>query len=122
MDDLVLRCSNRNLDDPVSLKHIQDVVIKRNYGFKYEDNFRRMLIQVIGLKHVSRVERRADIIKHQKLISALASLSAARNSAAHTFIKGTTAPLDAPSVTQARFHDVYEGLVELERVMKIVKV
>jgi hypothetical protein len=117
MDDVITRCANRNLRNPANRNHIQTTTIRRNYGFKYEDNFRRMLIQVIGLKYVERVERRADYAKFQKMIAALSLLTTSRNSVAHTYIKGATMTLDAPSVTSARFTEVYDGLLELERAM-----
>jgi hypothetical protein len=120
MDDVIIRCANRNLSIAANRNHIRTSTIKRNYGFKYEENFRRMLIQVLGLKYVERVERRADSAKFQKLVAALSLLTTSRNSVAHTYIKGTTMTLDAPSVTSARFIEVYDGLLELDRTMSVL--
>ena len=120
MDDIVKRCANRNLRNSANKTYIEKDIIKRTYGFEYDKHFRKMLIQVIGLKHVERIENRSDSVKLQRLQSALSALKGSRDSLAHTYVKGTAITLDAPSVTKARFTNVYEGLIELERVMSIL--
>lgn len=117
MDDIVKRCATRNLSLPKNRKAVQNDIIDKTYGFEYERHFRKMLTHVVGLKNVEQIERRSDPMKLQRLKSALGALKQSRDSLAHTYLKDTAITLDAPSVTKARFTDVYDGLVELERVL-----
>ncbi len=75
-------------------------------------------MQVIGLKHVEKIEARADPAKFQTLKATLTTLKPSRNGVAHTYLKGVTMILDAPSVTRGRFVAVYEGLNEIERILR----
>lgn len=117
MDDLIRRCAKRNLRDSNNIKQVEKDVIKRTYGFEYETHFRKMLVQVIGLKNVEKVERRVNPAKFVKLKGALTTLKTSRDSAAHTYLKGVAIVLDAPSLTKARFIDIYDGLTEIDRVL-----
>ena len=120
MDEIVRCCSKRNLKNAANRNHIENAVIKRTSGFDYNQHFRDMLIQVIGLKSVERIENRMDASKLQKLTAALSTLKILRNREAHTYLKGVTAILDAPSITKARFTDIYEGLQEIENCIRLV--
>jgi len=59
-------------------------------------------------------ERVPNTTEHVKLIAQLSSLAALRGSLAHTYVKGTTTTIDAPSLTLGRFSDIYNGLREFE--------
>jgi hypothetical protein len=117
MDDIVSRCANRNLRDANNRAHVANSV-KRTYGFEYEKHFRGMLIQVVGLKQVERLENRIDPSKFQKMKAALGALKVSRHNLAHTYLKSVTVILDAPSLTKARFAEVYNGLSELDMAMQ----
>lgn len=117
MDDIVRRCAIRTLQDPESRKRI-DKAIKRTYGFDYDQHFRELLLLLIGAIRLEKVERKVDAAKYTRLISALTTLKTIRNDEAHTYIKGTTRKIDAPSVTLARFLDVYDGLVDIDSVIR----
>jgi hypothetical protein len=106
----------RNLSDIKNRNHV-DELIKKNSGFDYDGNFRKMLMQVIGLRNIERVERKVDAVKFQLFRAALTALRTSRNPVAHTYLKGTAYTLDAPSVTQARLPIVYDGLVAVEDAM-----
>lgn len=86
-----------------------------NYGFKYNSNFRKMLIQTIGLYNMERVEisvNRAGAIT--VLIAQLDTLVTIRNDAAHTFLD-TTKTYQSPSVTRSQLNTVYNILREIHR-------
>jgi RiboL-PSP-HEPN len=109
MDDMVERCYKRCLKEEKNQKFIRGK-IKRNSGFRYEENFREMLIPVIGLLKLERIERkleRTGIIS--RLIANLKALAERRNDAAHTQLnkKGVTITYNAPSQVIRDFEDIY---------------
>lgn len=117
MDDIVERLGRKKLRDPAHLAQVQNV-IRRTYGFKYEQHFRGMLQAVIGLHGVAAMERRVDPALFLPLCATLNALKPDRDEAAHQYIKGTTPNFDAPSATLAKFNTVYLGLVEVDRVLR----
>ncbi|MBN1637349.1 MAG: hypothetical protein JW866_00150 [Ignavibacteriales bacterium] len=54
------------------------------------------------------------------MISSLDSLKFYRDSEAHTYIKGTTKRMDAPSVTKNRFSAIYNGLKNIDEKLRII--
>ncbi len=77
-----------------------------------------MLLQIVGLVGIEKYDRNVDEIKIQKLASSLDALKKHRDQEAHEYTKALAKPLDAPSVTIGRLAIIYEGLIEIERVMK----
>jgi len=120
MDDVVRRCA-KNLRNPDNSKFVENEIIKRNFGFKYKYHFKNMLTRVIGLINFERIERKVDSKKRTKLEATLSTLYETRNQQAHTHIKGTTLTINAPSITKAQFSDVYDGLIEFDRVIKATR-
>jgi hypothetical protein len=117
MDAMVRRCAKKNLRLQAN-RQFTDTIIRRTYSFEYDLHFRKMLIHVIGLTSLEKIERRLDPVEFQKLTAALHALKLNRDNEAHTYIKGVTAVIDAPSVTRGRFKDVYDGLEHFDRTMK----
>lgn len=120
MDDIVRRIANRKLHDKINRSSVEKKIIKRVHGFDYNDHFRTMLVQVIGLISLERIERKIDSKKLEVMQATLDTLKTIRNLEAHTHIKGATKILDAPSVTKKRFIDVYVGLKDLETELKLL--
>lgn len=118
MDNIVKIYGKRKLKtEPFKKLHLN--IIDKNYGFKYEYNFRPMLIQTIGIIQVEKLE--TDLNKLAKidiLSSELTRLNKLRNKAAHTYTKGTTASFAAPSVTLGIFHIIYPILLEIDQKLK----
>jgi hypothetical protein len=121
MDDIVLRCAMRLLKDPDNRHYCQVNIVRRTYGFDYQENFRFMLIRLVGLAAVEKVEARVDSAKLSLMESALSTLKSQRNTEAHTHVKGTTRTINAPSVTMSQFVPLYEGLMEFDRVLRLNK-
>lgn len=122
MDDIALNCAKRYLKNPRNLKYIEDEVIKPTSGFDYKTHFRSMLMKIFGLINFERIEKKVDPVKRTKLESTLSSLKKVRNPEAHTHIKGATRSINAPSITKSQFIDVYDGLIEFDRVIKNTKI
>lgn len=118
MDDVVTRCSARRLKLQANIEHCEKQIVKRTYGFDYQEHFRSMLIRLLGLINVEKIESRVDQQKLQRMTAALTTLKLQRNAEAHTHLKGTTRTINAPSVTITQFQPVYDGLREFERVIR----
>lgn len=118
MDDIVTRMSRRVLTQATHRKVLDNEVVRPIYGFDYEQHFRRMLMGLIGLRGVAEMERRVDRALFDPMCGALSTLKGARNTHAHTYLKGTTLTVDAPSVTLGRLEIVYAGLIEVDRVLR----
>jgi hypothetical protein len=116
MDDIIQKFSTRCLRESMNQKHCSDVV-KKNYGFEYQQHFRKMLIAIIGLVGVEKLERRVDAGKFARLESALSTLKVIRDTHAHTYLKGTIPTLSAPSFVLNQFEQVALGLREFEARM-----
>lgn len=122
MDDLVER-AGKGLSKTENIKLLEKDIIKRTYGFGYEQNFRPMLMKTIGLVKLEKLEGKLDTSKQTKMKAALEMLKASRNSAAHTYVKSLAggATIDAPSVSMSYFQDIYDGLKDIESNMKSLK-
>lgn len=121
MDDVVLRCARRHLKIRKNVNFLETEIVKRTSGFDYQNHFRRMLIQLIGLINVEKIEKIVDQNKRLKLMATLSALKKIRDSEAHTHIKGITRNINAPSVTLNQFPALYGGLVEFDAVMRRTK-
>lgn len=117
MDDIAHRCASRHLRKAQNLRYLENR-IGRIYGFEYDRHFREMLIQLFGMIHFERIETKLNVTVQARLKSALNDLKAIRDAEAHTFVKGATRTIDAPSRTIIRFSDVYSGLKEFEFAIK----
>ncbi len=121
MDDVVLRCARRHLRNQANFTYVQNEIVKRTYGFDYEQHFRRMLIQLLGVVNVERIEKSVDQSKRLKLAATLDALKKVRDAEAHTHIKGVTRQINAPSVTLSQFTALYDGLIEFDTVLRKTK-
>ena len=68
--------------------------IRKNYGFKYENNILRILSITIGAYNLENVLDKIDVYMFKTILN---KYSGNRNKAAHTHTVGTTTTYDAPS-------------------------
>ncbi len=113
MDDIAEKCYLRCLTETSNQKLCKEIV-RATYGFEYHYHFRKMLAGIIGQTGMERIERRADGTKLALLQSALSTLKVARDGFAHTYLKGATPTLSAPSFLLSQFPALWEGLREVE--------
>lgn len=100
-----------------SFKALKD----HNYGFEYKKNFRKMLIQTIGLHNMEKIEVKLNYTGSITILdSTLDTLKTLRNDAAHTFI-GATTTYQAPSVTKSQLETIYPILKEFGKEIKKIK-
>ncbi|WDG50455.1 hypothetical protein [Pseudomonas chlororaphis] len=121
MDDLAKRAA-KSLKETANTK-FRDNIIKTNYGFDYDMNFRQMLMKMIGLVRVEALEKRLDVATHTKMKVALSNLKIVRNQVSHTYVKNISlGTISAPSLTYSYFLDVYNGLLDIEKNMKALRI
>jgi hypothetical protein len=113
-DDLVNRLAKKAVKEHLNLTHFQNEVVNKNYGFHYKKHFRNMLIAAVGLEGVEAIESVVSAVSKAQLESEFGTLSLSRNRLAHTYVKGVTVAIDAPSVTIARFNRIYPALKDYE--------
>jgi len=128
MDYLALKSIEQTVIDKFKKE-----VIDRNYGFKYKDNFRKMLIQTVGLISLKEIESELETntnnnITLSEVKSLLGNIEKKRNDAAHTHLTGTTSQDDSPSTGTTSQYDspstvivhltsVYNFFVRIENVL-----
>ena len=119
MDDIVKDCSNRKIAKPSNQSDINELV-KRNYGFHYKNNFRKMLIPIIGLSQIEKIEKHLSLQGALPVLeSKLDSLKIIRNQFAHTSTQiGIIPNCNAPSVTRNDFLVIYNALREYEKALR----
>ena len=117
MDDCILRASVRVLRQTNNRKLIQNGV-KRNRGFDFENNFKPMIINLIGVWGFEKISSSIDSAVELKFINELNALKSKRNSLAHTYAKGVTQYYDAPSVTIERLAHVSAGLKAYDAALR----
>lgn len=121
MDDIVLRCACRHLANTNNITFVETQIIKKTHGFDYENNFRQMLIKLLGIINVESIEKRLDQNKLAKFRATLDGLKKTRDPEAHTHIKGVTRSINAPSITLAQFPALYDGLLEFQKGLASIK-
>lgn len=114
IDDLVCRAVRKRVKDARVLEDFEKSVVNPIYGFHYKKHFRKMVCGAIGEVNMHDIELKMNQLRRQQLISELNALTINRNSLAHTYLKGATQNIDAPSRTIARFQIIYECLKEFE--------
>ena len=121
MDNIVMYCAKRHLNDAINIDFVEKTVVQRTYSFAYETHFRGMLMRVLSLIKVEELEGLLDPAKLHTMKSSLDTLKKRRDQAAHTYISGTTATLDAPSVIIGDIQKVYDGLKDVEKCVRRLK-
>jgi hypothetical protein len=117
-DEIVLKCAKKNLRLDSNFNSYEKETVRKTYGFEYDKHFSNMLIKLIGLINFEAIESKVDQQKLAKLKAALGTLKAERNREAHTYVKGTTRTIMAPSLMVSLFQDVDAGIVEFEREIR----
>lgn len=121
MDDVIIRCSIRHLKDSGNRRYIEKDIVKRNYGFDYDQHFRKMLIHLIGIINVEKLEKKIDDQVQAAFRSTLSSLKTIRNSEAHTHIKGVARVINAPSIVISQFSAISNGLDAYDRQLRATR-
>lgn len=117
IDDVVLGCVNKQLTETKNLEFVEEV-INQTYSFEYERHFRHLLIQILGIINVEKLENNLEPIKFELMKSSLGTLRKYRNIHAHTYTKGVTKTMYAPSSTMNHFKYVYQGLKDVESCIR----
>lgn len=109
MDQILYDYLDSHICETYIIKYIKDQ-IKKNYGFKYENNILRILSITIGAYNLENVFDKINI----NLLKTLLDKYSKRNNAAHTHTLGTTTTYDAPSVILNDFKCVKPIITAIE--------
>ena len=122
IDHIVFYCMLRGrnrLRKRANIRHLKELV-KKNYGFHYNNNFREILKHSVGFVVLERVERNMNLNLKQGLESALTKIYPERNDHAHRPIRSAQ-NFTAPSICISLFNDIYNGFGEYEKKFKKYK-
>lgn len=121
MDDVIYYAANKNIKVSENIDYVEAKIVKPNWGFIYDSNFRRMLISLFGLIAIEKMERKLNSSIHANMVSSLNSLNSIRRRLAHTHVKGMTATIHSPSITITYLRPVYDGLKDIEKIARLLK-
>ena len=121
IDNIVNGCANKKLTETKNVKFIEDIV-NHSYSFEYERHFRNLLVQVFGIINVEKIESSLDGVKFDLMKSSLGTLKKYRDTHAHTYTKGVTTTIYAPSSTESHFKNVYIGLKDVESCIRKIRI
>jgi len=113
IDLIILTEAKRRLNTLEKIKI--ETMVAKNSSFTYEKHFRKMLESSLGAVNVDNLENNLDVATFLKMKASLSTLKSNRDKLAHTFVKGVTTIIDAPSATIDHFKYVYTGLKEIEK-------
>ena len=115
-DEIARNCVRRKRRTYKS-RDVLENKIKATHGFAYSKHARELLAVALGTVRLLEVEKALEKDGSLTQLKAeLGMLNKQRQSAAHTFTKGTTRMFDSPSVTLARFSRIEPILQRLWRM------
>lgn len=117
IDEVVNNLGDKNLKTNECQKILKSE-IKKVSSFTYENHFRKLIVQVIGLAGVEKTEIIIGDEDIDLLDSKLKTLKLTRDAQAHTFIDGVTPKLDAPSLTIKNYESVEKMISKIEKALE----
>ncbi len=120
MDKIVLDYCNKKICNTDNVDDF-NIKVKNTYGFNYKDNFRPLIISLIGFKGIEKLETHIGQPNIDKLKSLLGTWKKHRNNLAHSYtnIKGTTPNISVtPSIAIDGFNNIYPILNNIEKQIK----
>lgn len=108
LDKIAKRCVKGKLSDSRHIRIFNNLIVRKNHGFQYYDNFRPMMIKTIGIVYMEELDLHlASLGDKSTLVNELEAIKKQRNDAAHTWVIGRTLSYPAPSQTIIRLNRVY---------------
>jgi hypothetical protein len=117
LDEIVknyaLNAESSKLTNPNNVKYLEETIIGKTYGFKYNENFKPILIRTIGIIGFEKLEKKceADL---QSLKSVFGTIQTKRDEAAHTSTAGVMRSYDSPSIIKGKLNQIYPLLEKIE--------
>jgi len=115
-DDILKNYINNKLQLQTNKNYIEKEIIRRNSNFNYDNNFRKMLLNIIGIKNLEKFEY--DLENKGALVSQLVPIlgryATERNDAAHTCTPRTTKTYQTPSVVLSDIKTITHIFIEIE--------
>ena len=121
MDFIIIDNSNIKLSVQANKSLVKDSIVKRTYGFHYDDHFRPMLMKLIGLIELEKLENNLKATGDFAILSSqLGSLRQSRDKAAHTTIAGATPSFEAPSNIKAYLERIYPIIQTIDTALRAI--
>lgn len=106
-DSIASRCVKNRIATPV-YRDVFNSIVSKNYGFHYTKNYRRMMLQTIGVLQMEQLELQLTATGEKNILeSTLEILGVERNRAAHTTTAGAMPTYQAPSTTISQFKNLF---------------
>lgn len=125
LDQIVIDSATRLSLSPNTLERIKAEYVSKTYGFKYRENFEKIILSTIGFKGLKKVEASPLVsVTLDGFISSLRDLTKQRNFYAHTHYSLTQKypdgyiSIDAPSVVKSKANTIRTFLVNYEKALK----
>lgn len=118
IDEIVENIYERKLSSGNNKKYINEK-IKLIHGFKY-NNFREAIVCLVGIINFDKIEKLVDPKVYNPFQSELNNLWQVRGEYAHTHSR-VKALRYTPSVVRNSYKIIFNGLNEIEKVLKTIK-
>lgn len=113
LDKIARRCV-KNKILTAQYEDIMNSIVKNNYGFNYKRNFRKMMLQTIGVVKMEELEIQLNNTGKIGLLNAtLDNLTIERNKAAHSTNAAVMLTFQAPSITLNQLEQIYPILRQM---------
>ena len=113
MDSMVTTYVKKNLRTSKFQRKTNEI-LKRNYGFRYDTNFLKMMCNIVGMREMERIEKRlnrnGDI---DRLTAKLDTIKIHRDDASHTFID-VTKTYPSPGTIKLLIAEIFPILKNIE--------
>lgn len=96
-----------------NVKYLEEIIIGKTYGFKYDENFKPILIRTIGIIGFEKLEIKCES-ELQRLKSVFGTIQKERDIAAHTSMAGVMRSYDSPSTIKSKLNQIYLLLEKIE--------
>lgn len=93
--------------------------LKAVYGFRYGNEFRSMMVELVGVIGFEKIEDRLSL-QCQQLESALSELKQSRDKCAHTYTKPTMA-IDGPTKMIGLLTKIESGLAAFNAELQMIR-
>ncbi len=125
LDQIVIDSATRLALAPTTIERIKTEYVSKTYGFKYRENFEKMILSTIGFKGLKKVEASTLVAPTiDGFISSLRDLTKQRNFYAHTHYSLSQKypdgypSIDTPSVVKSKAITIRTFLLNYEKALK----
>lgn len=113
LDDILFEYMSRHLIDSDVIRDVREDIIKKNYGFKFQQNIQKIYLAVLGANNWENIIDKINTADFLNFKSITGSLASSRNNAAHSSTI-VTRTFNAPSTTLSEFRKLKPAIQTIE--------